>query len=470
MKTETVSSSFKDPSGFLYYRDGVLLRQVNHRYQADYDRLMQSGLYESLTGEQLLIPHEETDLSAAYSGDACKVLKPKPVPCISYPYEWCFSQLKDAALTTLRIQSLALESGMSLKDASAYNIQFLDGKPVFIDTLSFERYKKDQPWVAYRQFCQHFLAPLALMSYRDVRLNQLLRIHMDGIPLDLASRLLPLRSRLRFSLLTHLHLHARSQQRYANAAADGERPLKQARVSLTGLRAIIDNLITAVNALQWKPGDTEWGDYYSDTNYDDESLQHKKALVSAFVDQLSPAPQLVQDLGANTGVFSRVVADKGIQVLSQDIDPKAVEVNYLLTRKHQEPNILPMLMDLTNPSPALGWAHEERMSLMQRGPVDLVMALALVHHLAISNNVPLPVLAKFFSRMGACLIIEFVPKTDSQVKRLLATREDVFDDYSQDGFEQAFSAYFEVLQSEPIRGSERTLYLLKSTGSQDLQA
>jgi ribosomal protein L11 methylase PrmA len=461
MKTETVPSSFRDPGGFLFYREETLLRQVNHRCRADYDQLMQSGLYEALVEDGLLVPHQEVDLAAAYSDDACRVLKPTLVPCISYPYEWSFSQLKDAALITLKIQQRALEFGMSLKDASAYNIQFFDGKAIFIDTLSFEPYRENQAWVAYRQFCQHFLAPLALMCYRDIRLGQLLRTNIDGIPLDLASTLLPLRTRFRFSLLTHLHLHARSQRRYANAAVDSSRTLKKVNVSLNGLKAIIDSLVSAIKSLQWKSGDTEWGDYYNATNYDSESMQHKKELVSAFMDQISPAPTLVQDLGANTGVFSRIAADKGMNVLSQDIDPKAVEINYQLTKRNREHNILPMLVDLTNPSPALGWAHSERMSLMQRGPVDVVMALALIHHLAISNHVPLPDLARFFSRMGQYLLIEFVPRTDSQVRRLLATREDVFEDYTQSHFENAFAHHFEQVQSQQIRGSERTLYLLR---------
>ncbi|BAO42981.1 methyltransferase domain-containing protein [Thiolapillus brandeum] len=469
MKTEILSSSFRDPSGFLFYRHGELLRQVNFRYQDDYNALMESGLYDALTRDGLLVPHQEIDPAVGDSDKAYKVIRPTRIPYISYPYEWSFSQLKDAALTTLKIQELALEYGMSLKDASAYNVQFMDGKPIFIDTLSFERYRKNQPWVAYRQFCQHFLAPLALMSYRDIRLGQLLRTHIDGIPLDLASTLLPMRSRFRFSLLTHLHLHARSQKHYANAAVDSKHALKPVNVSLNGLKAIISNLASAIDALQWKSGATEWGDYYAATNYDSESMQHKKDLVSAFLDQVSPSPGLVQDLGANTGVFSRIAASKGMCVLSQDIDPKAVEINYQQTRNDQETRILPLLVDLTNPSPALGWAHQERMSLMQRGPADMVMALALIHHLSISNNVPLPVLARFFSHMGRHLIIEFVPKNDSQVQRLLATREDVFEDYTRTHFEDAFGGHFELLQSERIRGSERTLYLMRTAASSSHQ-
>ena len=181
---EAVSSSFRDPSGLVFVREGVFYRQVNVPYKDNYDHLMSSGLYDKLADNKLLIPHEEVSLDPATPDSAYKVLKPEQVPFISYPYEWCFGQLKDAALTTLAIQKRALGFGMTLKDGSAYNIQFLKGRPVLIDTLSFEKYCEGQFWVAYRQFCQHFLAPLVLMSYTDVRLSQLLRVHIDGIPLD----------------------------------------------------------------------------------------------------------------------------------------------------------------------------------------------------------------------------------------------------------------------------------------------
>lgn len=461
MTSKLLPASFRDPSGALFHRDNVLYRQVNPGYREDYEQLMSSGLYQSLVDEKLLIPHDEVEISLAHSDGAYKVLQPETVDYISYPYEWCFSQLKDAALTTLKIQALAIEHDMTLKDASAYNIQFHRGRPLLIDTLSFERYQEGQPWVAYRQFCQHFLAPLALMSYTDVRLNQLLRTNIDGIPLDLSSRLLPARSKLRFSLLVHVHLHASSQNRYADAAKGDQNKIKSARVSRVGLLGITDSLKSAVERLKWKLTKTEWGDYYDDTNYDNEAMEHKKALVEEYLSSVSPAPSNIQDLGANTGTFSRI-GTRHCSVISQDIDSVAVEKNYLHARDNSETNLLPLLLDLTNPSPALGWAHDERMSLVQRGPSDVVMALALIHHLAISNNVPLSRIAAFFNECCKSLIVEFIPKSDSQVERLLASREDVFPNYTQAGFEEAFLPYFTVLRSEPIKDCQRVLYLMKA--------
>ncbi|MGZ9224458.1 MAG: SAM-dependent methyltransferase, partial [Anaerolineales bacterium] len=255
-----LAASFRDPSGFLFCRDGVLYRQVNRKYEQEYVRLMDSGLYEKLIKAGLLIPHIEVDGLPAMGEAAFKVIQPERVPFISYPYEWSFGQLKDAALATLSIQRRALKAGMSLKDASAYNIQFVRGKATLIDTLSFEMYKEGQPWVAYRQFCQHFLAPLALMALKDVRLNQLLRVYIDGVPLDLASQLLPWKTRFNFGLLTHIHLHAGAQKRYAYA---GEEIKSRSggtfgRQAMTGL---IDSLGATVRKLDWKPGGTEWGNY-----------------------------------------------------------------------------------------------------------------------------------------------------------------------------------------------------------------
>jgi len=210
-KPKILSSSFRDPSGFVFNKDNQIYRQINKSYQSQYDHLMKSGLYDSLVKRHLLVSHEEINADAVIDDKAYKVIRPDQVPYVSYPYEWSFSQLKDAALCTLEVQKLALKHGMVLKDASAYNIQFIKARPVFIDTLSLEFYEQGSPWLAYKQFCQHFIAPLALMAYSDIRLSQLFRIYIDGIPLDLASQLLPTKTWFKYSLLSHIHLHARTQ-------------------------------------------------------------------------------------------------------------------------------------------------------------------------------------------------------------------------------------------------------------------
>ena len=457
--------SFRDPSGFIFRgEDGLLYRQVNRVYETAYRQLMESGLYEDLARDGLLVEHEEAPLSLAATADAVAVLRPRVVPFVSYPYEWCFSQLKEAALLTLQIQERAMRHGMSLKDCSAYNVLFEGAYPIFIDSLSFTRYEEGAPWAAYRQFCQHFLAPLALMAFRDARLNSLLRVHLDGVPLDLASRLLPWRTRARFGLLTHLHLHATVQEKDARRQKAGKpSPLAskgQRRVSRTGLRGLVDSLKTTVAALHCSGAKTEWSNYYANISYTDEAIQYKEQLVGRFVDQA--APRQVWDLGANTGRFSRVAVQHGAaSVVAFDIAPQCVEDNFRTCKREGERRILPLCLDLTNPSPGLGWANEERLPLAGRGPADLVLALALVHHLAIGNNVPLPMIAEYFSELSEHLVIEFVPKDDPQTQRLLESRQDVFPHYTRNEFEQSFSSRFRILGSDVIPGTNRVVYLMQ---------
>jgi hypothetical protein len=451
----SIASSFRDPSGFLFSKNGLIYRQVNISYKEDYDLLMNSGLYKTIVDSKLLISHEEVEINNVRDDNAYKIIRPELIPFISYPYEWCFSQLKDAALITLEIQKKALEFGMILKDSSAYNIQFLKGQPVFIDTLSFEKYHEGYPWIAYRQFCQHFLAPLALMSYRDNRLNQLFRIYIDGIPLDLAGSLLPFSTRFKLSLLSHIHIHAKSQEYFAGKKIKITKH-KMSRLSLLG---IVDNLESAIKKLKYKRKDTEWGNYYDNINYSSAAFNHKKQLITEFLNNINP--EIVWDIGANIGIFSRITSEKGIQTISFDIDPACVENNYLDCIKRSDTNILPLLLDLTNPSPGIGWHHSERISLVERGPADAVLALALIHHLAISNNVPFNKIAYFFYEICRMLIIEFVPKNDSQVQKMLSTREDIFADYTQQNFEQEMMNYFKTIHRVAIKDSPRTLYLME---------
>lgn len=458
-----LSASFRDPSGFVFRHEGKIYRQVNLAYQQHYERLISSGLYQQLVQKRWLVSHQEVDLAAPLPEQAYRVLEPEMIPFISYPYEWSFSQLKDAALLTLSIQKNALEAGLTLMDASAYNIQFLAGRPILIDTLSFEVYQVGAPWTGYQQFCQHFLAPLALMAHRDVRLSRLMRDYIDGIPLDLASRLLPAHTRLDFGLLSHIHLQASAQKRYGDREVPAN--LSHTKISLASQQALVANLEATVRQLTWKAGGSEWANYYDATNYSTAAQDAKAQSVARFLQTIQPAAVL--DLGANTGRFSRIASDQGILTISADVDPGAVELNYLEVKRKNEQNLLPLVLDLTNPSPSIGWENRERDSFFQRQlcqthqPEGAVMALALIHHLAISNNLPLDSLAEFFSQLGRWLIIEFVPKEDSQVQRLLKNRRDIFSGYHLAGFEAAFSKCFAIREKLPLPNSSRILYLME---------
>jgi hypothetical protein len=336
-------------------------------------------------------------------------------------------------------------------------VQFIGHQPVLIDTLSFERYREGEPWVAYRQFCRHFLAPLAIMANTDVRLGQLLRIEVDGMPLDLAARLLPGRTRLNPGLALHIHAHAASERRAATqerspSAARG----RMGRPSFLGL---IDSLRRTVESLRWEPKGTAWAEYGGMTHYGPEETEGKKAAVARFLDAVKPT--VVWDLGANVGTFSRIASEKGILTISFDSDPAAIERSYLEAKRRRETRLLPLLLDLTNPSPSIGWDLRERDSILVRGPADAVMALALMHHLTISNNVPFESLARFLTRLGRWLIIEFVPKEDPQAQKLLVWREDIFGDYARETFETVFGRHYRIRESLEVTATGRRLYLME---------
>ncbi|MDQ2675149.1 MAG: SAM-dependent methyltransferase [Chloroflexota bacterium] len=452
-------ASFRDPAGFIFRRDGVLYRQIQPPASADWAAYHSSGLARSLSADGLVVEHEEASEELAAMPGAVAVIRPRPLNFISYPYEWSFSQLKDAALLTLDLQSRALDAGMRLKDASAYNIQLEHGRPILIDTLSFEVAEATEPWPAYRQFCEHFLAPLALIAHRDARTGLLLRDFIDGIPLDLATTLLPGRTRLNLGLLSHLHLHAGAQKRSAREAPPAaDAPSRERRVSATGQRALLDSLRRTVEGLRWRPTG-HWSGYAGATSYSEEATSSKGTIVREMLDGVGGS--YAWDLGANTGVYSAIAADAGYRAVAWDQDAGSVEAHWLEVRKRDRSPILPLICDLSNPSPAIGWALEERRSFLDRGEPDVLLALALVHHLAIGNNVPLPRIARLFARVAPQAIVEFVPKEDPMTRRLLAARRDIFDGYTIDGFRAAFGETFEIVREARITDSPRTLFLLR---------
>jgi len=461
---EASAASFRDPSGRVFTYQGRVLRHIQPCYARTYDRLMQEGLYRELVERGLLVAHEEID-PATIDGPqdamgAYRIIEPERIPFISYPYEWPFAALKAAALATLRIQRAAIHRGLTLKDASAYNVQFVGSHPVFIDTLSFESWEEGTPWVAYRQFCQHFLGPLALMSHAELRLGQLSRVFIDGPPLDLVSRLLPWHTRLKPALLMHLHLHARAQEKHGRSTA-GVRSQAFGRRAMLGL---IDHLESAVGGLVDRDARGPWVDYYAHThNYTAEAMADKHRLVASVIERV--APRTVWDLGANTGAFSRLAAERGAYTLAFDGDGAAVDRHFADCVSRNDRRILPLVLDLANPSGAIGWAHEERLSLLDRGPADLVLALGLVHHLRIANQVPFPMIAELFHRVGRSLVVELPLPADSQVEGMLARQPAFKDGYSQEAFEQAFAPFFAIEAVHPIAQAHRRLYLMRAIGT-----
>lgn len=466
--------SLRDPSGCVFTVGDTLYRALREDYEPSYEMLMQSGLYDKLVYQGLIIPHVEVDdkLEIVARADQAKnaprtasqdnwlrsrIIMPERVEFISYPYEWCFSQLRAAAIATLRAQRISLEFNMSLKDASAYNVQFHKGKALLIDTGSFEPYREGRPWIAYSQFLRHFLAPLTLMAKSSPEMNKLLLSYTDGLPIELACELLPWHSWLNPSLAVHL-----LGNKIARKASQDKKTFTEANVKMPKehLLALLDDLESLIERMSLKTKRSTWSHYYQDNSYSIEAASSKEKVVSQFVDLVSP--KSVWDIGANNGYFSKLCADKGIFTMSLDADIRCVEDNFQNAQAENQNNLMPLVLDLTVPTPSAGWSNKERQGLASRGPADLILALALVHHLAIAQNIPLKEIAEYFAELGKNLVIEFVPKDDVQVQRLLALRDDVFDRYDQRCFEEYFSRFFHIVKRQAISESGRIMYLMQA--------
>ena len=449
------SASFRDPSGYVYSENGEIFRRINPAYLPSYRKLIGSGLFRHLVKAAMLIPHKE--LAGQIPESDGLVIRPQRIPMISYPYEWSFGMLKDAALLTLRIHLTALAYGMVLKDASAYNIQFIGCRPVLIDTLSFESYEDGAHWNAYGQFCRHFLAPLMLMRHSDIRLNQLLRVYPDGIPLDLADKLLHGRGGL--SALIHIRWHAKAIRKHEGGHGKILSGSQLFPLPLKQHMRLIRHLQTSVEKLEYRSGGSEWGLYHSHTSYSGAAACGKTAAVEELLQMAGG--RRIWDFGANDGYYTRLALKQGAELAAAfDSDPDAVENNYRQGKKYGE-NILPLMLDLNNPSGGTGFAARERMPLQERGNPDCIMMLAVIHHLAISNNVPLEKIASWLAELAPHVIIEFVPKEDPRVQSLLKCRKDIFPDYTRTGFERAFTEFFQMEKRIGLPDSLREIYLFR---------
>ena len=447
---QVLPSSYRDNDGFVFEQAGKIYRFIRPGYEANYRLLMSGGLYEGLVNNKLLVSHEELPYTTSFNLPAGRLILPQQIDFISYPYEWSFDMWQDAALLTLQIASASLEKGMLLKDATPFNVQFQKGRPVFIDSLSFDKYEEGKPWIAYRQFCECFLAPLLLMHHCRHDTNKFFTAFPNGIPLDMLISLLPKKASWNLDTWLHIYLQAKlSHKSKYKKNTDRHFSKKKMLVLLNGLQSF-------VKKLSLKKSSSAWDDYYTTTITGSTYLDEKTKLVNAFLHDISYSS--VIDLGANDGHFSLLQKDK--RVIAIDADANCINELYKKARKEQL-DILPLAIDLLAPSPAIGWNNRERDSITARLKADLVMALALLHHLAITNNVPLPSIAAWLKPMSEYLLIEFIPKEDEKLQLLLQNREDIFTTYSVSSFKEAFEEHYTILQEAIIADTNRLLFLLK---------
>lgn len=467
MKTPMVSDqgSFRDPSGQVFIRNGKIYRSIFRPGLKDFEAARDSGIYDELTEAGLLLPYEEVDLGNLAPEGTVYCLSHPRLPMVSYPWEWPFSMLKKAALIHLDAMEMLLPQGFWLRDASAFNVQFDSQRLRLIDTLSIGQRLPESPWVAYGQFCSHFLAPLAMAAYCDVRTLALWRNYIDGYPLDMATRMLPVWKRYRPGLFMHLTLHARFQSVADRKEDIGKsRSGKKPKVSDQGLIGLMRSLRRTIAGIKWKRTSKVWEEYEELRTYETEDVAQKSDYVDRVVKRLKP--KIVWDLGANVGEFSLIAASNGSFVVSIDGDPACTEHLYQrLSQENGSKGILPLTMDLANPSPGLGWDSRERLSLRDRGPADLVLALALIHHLVFSSYVPLQLIAEWFAGLSRQLLVEFVPPSDPMVQKLLENRKDEHLPYTLKVFQSSFGSHFEFVD-QTILPNGRTLFLCKQKRQQ----
>jgi hypothetical protein len=454
MEFNPISSSFRDPSGYVFADGDLIKRKINPVYFKQFNSLSESGFYDKLFQKKYLVPHK---LLSQTSTEI--VVQATKIPFVSYPYEWSFLQYKHAGLLTLKIQKYCLENSFTLKDASAFNVTFHEGNPIFIDTLSFEIYKENAPWFAYKQFIMHFLGPLVLCKYFGLDQLKLLSYSIDGITLEKLSKLLPAKSYLSPTIFTNIHLLAKFEKKYASNNTKKENKLsKKAQIKLLeGIYDFIKNLTITEN--------TQWDNYYDIVNYDEKSIDLKKQLTKKWFSEIK-AKSLI-DIGGNDGTFSRELKDKAEILLVVDIDANAVEQNYKQVLKNKEKNILPLVIDIFSPPSGYGFNNSERFSFIERVKslrLDGCLALAVIHHISLTGNITFSMSAEFFAKIANSLLIEFPTREDTWVQFLLDSKREFksnFDFYNEENFEIAYATYFEIISKVTIPNTHRILYSLK---------
>ena len=451
--------SFRDPDTRVFRYNGAVFRCLTARAHADWTRLAATEFHARFMADRRVIPTRlVTDpeslppLAARWTA----VLEHERVPVVSYPYEWSFGMLKDAALLQLDVTRAALDEEMTLKDATAFNVQWFGAHPTFIDTGSFTPYIAGEPWAGYRQFCETFLYPLLLQAYRHVPFHPWLRGSLEGITAEQCLSLLSGRRLLRPGVLTHVYLQAKAQARYEDATGDVRQELRAAGFGAALIKHNIERLRRTVEKLRWNPPRSTWSEYQREHSYDDADLRSKAAFVERILAR-RPWP-LVWDVGCNIGKYSRLAAEHADYVLALDADHVVVEHLYRELHAGGPANILPLVADVADPSPGLGWRGRERLPLADRCAPALIMCLALMHHLVIGRNIPLDEFVAWLAQFGAEVILEFVGRDDPMVKRLLLNRRDQEFEYSDAALGAALGRHFGAVTHETLASGTRTLY------------
>jgi len=452
--------SFRDPAGAVVLQGGRVFRYLTGAAGDDLLALLDAPWFQQLVEVGAVAgsrPLKRTEAPSLFAIDAdvTVVVEHPRIEFVSYAYEWPFEMLRAAAQHQLELTSRAFEHRYIVKDATPYNIQYAGTRPVFIDVPSFEPYAPGEGWRAYSQFSRMFLNPLYVHAYGGIAFQPWLRSSLEGIDTDIVRRLLPLRAKLRKSVFFDVVLQSMLSRRFGN----NERVLKSVATRTIPddvVRGMLGRMTKTIERIRRPKGESAWTGYESaKSHYSGEADAFKEAFVRRTLE--SARPHTVWDLGCNTGQFSLIAASVAKHVVAIDSDEPSVDALYRRARA-SHPNILPLVMDLANPSPDQGWAQTERRGFSQRGIADWALCLALIHHIAISGNVPFPRFVDWLASSARSAIIEFVPKSDPMVQRLLLTRKDVYPQYTAERFEAALTQRFRIVERAAVPDCERVLY------------
>ena len=453
------SGSFRDREGRIYLHSGRVFRGLSETALRNFHTLEGSKFYRRLADSGDIVgsrelPEGENPLPEYVRAQWSGFVEHDRVPVVSYPYEWTFSMLRDAAALQLKLLESALREDFTLKDATPYNIQFVNNRPVFIDIPSFEPLKPGEPWTGHRQFCEMFLFPLMLQAYKGVHFQPFMRASIDGVGVQMADGLFNKRDLLRKGVLGNVWLQAKLERRYSGSSQDMRSNLKAAGFNKELILANVRKLRKLVGRLEWAHAESEWGDYASFHNYSDADHEKKESFITNCV--ATAKPKTVWDIGCNTWQFSRVAAKHCRQVVATDIDHLAVE------RLYSDPdmpgNILPLVQNVADPSPNWGWRNLERRDLQHRSQPGMVLCLALIHHVVISANIPLAEFVGWLASLTPELVIEYVGREDDKVQTLLRNKEDQYWDYSREFLEKQLGRYFDTRNQVALSEGRRQLY------------
>ena len=454
--------SFRDRTSRVLIHNDQVFRVLDHNALQEWHNVREKDFYKKSVEDNHIINSEERELSEFNISNRLThkweaLLEHERIPFISYPYEWSFEMLKDAALLHLDLLSQALAADIFLKDSTPYNIQWRGSSPAFIDTASFIKLPKGSAWTGYRQFCELFLFPLMLQSYKGLPFQPWLRGSLEGIDATDMRSTMSFRDLFRPGVLMHVVLQAKLQDRYNDSSNNAQQTLKKAGFNKELIIHNVNNLKRLVNKLQWGKSRSTWSNYVNENNYSNKDMEEKKSFVRKITS--SKKYNTVWDLGCNTGTFSLIAADNAEHVVAIDYDPLTIDHLYQSLKKTGNTKILPLIGNLADPSPGIGWRNMERKPLLERGKPDLIMGLALIHHLVIAANIPLDEAIHWLAELGGDLLIEYVDKSDSMTQKLLLNKEDHYSDYTQENFEQLLGKYFSSIEKTPLNSGTRILYL-----------